>query len=131
MSGTLIPERNKIVGEIGQRLTLEVTVINRHTYTRPSYVNRKNSQVVYIVVMVTPDRARIVSKSSRFDANEGDRFRIKATVKEHDQFQGQAQTIVQRLRIVETIVKNPTVIKNRMASYRQAAFPWMRRLGVG
>jgi hypothetical protein len=131
MNATLIPDKDKLIGSVGERLMLEVTVINRHTYTRPRYTNPRARQVVYIVVMVTPDRARIVSKSAGFDANEGDRFRIKATVKEHDQFQGQAQTIVQRIRVEQTIVKNPTVIKNRLASYRQAASPWMRRLGAG
>ena len=34
-------------------------------------------------------------------ADVGDKFHMKATVKEHSEYQGQAQTVVQRITILE------------------------------
>jgi hypothetical protein len=129
---TPYPDKDKFIGAVGERLSMEVIVTHRYTYIRPRYINPFSKQVVYIIVMVTPDRVRLVSKSPRFDANEGDRYRIKATVKCHERFAERAQTIVQRIAIEETIVKNPTVNKKRLTqSYRNAAAPWLRGYRAG
>ena len=34
-------------------------------------------------------------------ADVGDKFHMKATVKEHSEYQGQSQTVVQRITILE------------------------------
>lgn len=43
--------------------------------------------------------AAIVSKSASFWAEEGEEFVLKGTVKEHGEYKGEAQTIVQRVTI--------------------------------
>ena len=45
--------------------------------------------------------ACLVSKSGAFYAEEGEELKIKATVKEHAEYLGQAQTVVQRIAVLE------------------------------
>lgn len=98
----LPPEPNPamLLGEQGQRLTLDVDVIRSHFYERPHAVAHWKMERVYIVTMVTKEGACVVSKSANFYAKEGDKLTIKATVKVHDEYKGQAQTVIQRIKVV-------------------------------
>ncbi len=103
----MLPEPNPTltIGQEGERLELDVEVIRLSKYERPHPVAHWTTVTVYIVTMVTPEGACIVSKSSSFYATEGERMRIKATVKCHDDYCGQAQTVVQRIKVLEQVEK--------------------------
>jgi hypothetical protein len=77
------------VGTVGERFTATVTV---------ERINSFESQfgTVHIVAMRTAEGHALVSKG-RFHAEKGEMLTIKATVKEHGEFRGEAQTIVQRV----------------------------------
>lgn len=96
---------NKHIGEVGERLTLNVDVTRVSKYERPHAVAHWKMETVYIITMVTDDGACLVSKSTSFYAHEGDKLHIKATVKAHDDYKGQAQTVVQRIKIIENAEK--------------------------
>lgn len=86
------PDKTKVIGEPGKRQTFEVTVIRTFDFTGIY-------GTTYFVTMVTPDGCCLLSKG-RFNAEVGEKLTIKATVKEHDEYKGQAQTVVQRVAVI-------------------------------
>lgn len=86
------PDKVKVIGEPGKRDTFEVTVTRVFDFA--GFYG-----VTYFVTMVTPDGCCLLSKG-RFCAEVGEKLKIKATVKEHGEYKGQAQTVVQRVAIV-------------------------------
>lgn len=84
------------VGSIGQRVNLDVVVVRVSTYDRPRY-NGWGEETVSIITMATQKGECVVSKSAKFFAKVGEHLSIKATIKDHSLYQGQAQTIVQRV----------------------------------
>lgn len=91
------PVKDLYVGEPKQRMTFEVTVVRHFAFARESFAGY-GIETVHIVTMV--DKATgacLVSKSTAFRAEEGEELKIKATVKEHSEYRGQAQTVVQRI----------------------------------
>lgn len=93
------PKRDLYVGEVGKRQAFEVEVLRVHSFSRPKFNAPWTTESVHIVTMITPEGACLVSKGSFF-ARAGDVLKIKATVKEHDEYNGQAQTVVQRLAVL-------------------------------
>lgn len=96
---------NKLIGEVGERLMLNVDVVKVYKYERPHAVAHWKTETVYIITMVTDDGACVVSKSASFFARECDKLTLKATVKAHDEYKGQAQTVIQRIKVLEQIEK--------------------------
>lgn len=82
------------------RATANVTVTRVHSFSRPKYNAPWVNETVYLAIMVTDAGECLVSKGTSFAPNVGDRFTIKATVKQHDWYNDQAQTVVQRIVIV-------------------------------
>ena len=87
------PDADKVVGEPGQRVELDVEVLR-------IYPCQSDFGTLYIITMVTAERACVVSKSTSFHTEVGKRLKIKATVKKHDNYKGQAQTQVQRIKVL-------------------------------
>lgn len=87
------------VGQIGGRIETAVTVERTHTFYRPSF-SGFGDEAVNIVTMRTAEGNAIVSKSSSFAAAKGDAFTIRATVKEHSSYNGERQTLVQRVKVL-------------------------------
>lgn len=85
------PDLDMTIGTIGKRDVFNVTVI-RYAY----YIN--DYGMVHVVTMVDKSGACMVSKGA-FNADIGDKLTIKATVKNHDRYKGQMQTIVQRVAV--------------------------------
>jgi hypothetical protein len=83
------------VGEVGKRLTLTVTVERENVFYRPSF-SGYGEEAVYVTTMRTADGAAIVVKSPRFRQEVGDTFTLACTVKEHSEYRGEQQTLVQR-----------------------------------
>lgn len=84
-------------GTIGKRQEFDVTIV-REFYFDGAYGRS------YFVTMITDDGCCLLSKG-RFTAKVGDHLRIKATIKDHDKYKGQAQTVVQRIALVEPAQK--------------------------
>ncbi|XAI94720.1 exonuclease [Pseudomonas phage vB_Pa-PAC6] len=95
------PKPDLYVGEPKKRMTFDVTVVRRYTFARDAW-NGYGIETVHIITMI--DRATgacLVSKSGAFYAEEGEELKIKATVKEHAEYRGQAQTVVPRIAVLE------------------------------
>jgi len=86
------------IGTVGKRETFEVVVERIASYERPRFGSYGN-ETVWIVTMRGANDAAIVSKSPAFCPEKGSRLVIKATVKEHGEFRGERQTIVQRVTV--------------------------------
>jgi uncharacterized protein (DUF3820 family) len=99
-SDKLLPEPDKTstVGKIGERVTLDVEVLR-------NYPVQTDYGTLYIITMVSAERVCIVSKSTSFYAKVGEKLHIKATVKSHDEYKGQAQTRIQRIKVLDQVEK--------------------------
>lgn len=91
------PDKTMVVGEPKKRLTFDVTVIKSVYFDREGYTG--GLERVYVTTMVTSEGACLVVFSPAFSEEVGTQLKIKATVKEHSEYNGQAQTIVQRVAI--------------------------------
>lgn len=81
------------VGTAGKRQKFEVTVIRCIPFE--GYYG-----TTYFTTMVCKETgALLLSKSGSFAANEGEELVFKATVKEHGEYRGNAQTVIQRIAI--------------------------------
>lgn len=90
------PDPTLTVGEPKQRMTFDVTVTRVRWYDRESF--SYGLERIYIATMI--DKATgacLLSKSAAFRPEEGAELRIKGTVKEHSDYKGQAQTVLQRI----------------------------------
>ncbi|CAO77798.1 hypothetical protein [Pseudomonas virus Yua] len=95
------PKPGLYVGEPKKRQTFDVTVVRRYSFARDAW-NGYGIETVHIITMI--DKATgacLVAKSGAFYAEEGEELKIKATVKEHAEYRGQAQTVVQRIAVLE------------------------------
>lgn len=88
---------SKHVGEVGKRLTFKVRVERVNGYSRPSF-SGFGTDWVNIITMRDEAGNAIVSKGA-FSAERGDELTIKATVKAHDEFRDEKQTVVQRVKV--------------------------------
>lgn len=92
------PHPTLTVGEPKKRMEFEVTVSRVRWYERPLFHSYYGSERVYVVTMV--DKATgacLLSMSPAFAPEEGEELKIRGTVKEHSVYEGQAQTVLQRV----------------------------------
>jgi len=95
------PDKITIVGELKQRLAFDVIVTGSRNFMRDAFGGYGGKELVYVTTMVDKKtNACLVSFSTAFGPAEGDEMKIKATVKSHDEYKGQAQTIVQRVTVL-------------------------------
>lgn len=79
-------------GQQGKRAKFDVTVVRRMAF-------EGFYGLTYFVTMVTEEGHCLISKGS-FAADVGQRLQITAFVKSHDEYKGQDQTVVNRVKIV-------------------------------
>lgn len=84
------------VGAVRNRITAEVEVERVHSFGRIQF-NGDGYETVYIVNMRDATGNLLVSKSASFYRKEGSKLTIKATVKDHSDYRGERQTIVNRV----------------------------------
>lgn len=94
------PDKEKLAGTVGKRATFNVTLIKEASFMRNTYAGY-GYETVYVTTMVTDAGECLVCFSTSFGGTVGEKIKIKATVKEHSDYKGQAQTIVQRVKILE------------------------------
>lgn len=82
-------------GEEGKRSDFELLVLRRFTH----YGEYGTSFILTMIDVKT--KACVMSFSSAFDANVGEQLKVKATVKSHAIYKGQAQTTIQRIKVLE------------------------------
>lgn len=110
------------VGNIKDRISVKVTLVNTFRYEKPSYVGyRDESHDVYIM----KDEAGNTFKCDTTGvlgiegttprgiylfnpAQKGDVFLLKGTIKGFGEYKGEPQTILQRCKVVEFIEKAPS-----------------------
>lgn len=85
-------DQTATLGNVKDRLTLDVEVV------RVASFEGEYGRVCF-VTMATPENVCILAKGS-FSAEVGEKLKIKATVTKHDDYKGQAQTVVNRVKVV-------------------------------
>jgi hypothetical protein len=102
-----ISERAKLaaasgfVGKVGERMEFPVKVERVAGYVRRSF-SGFGEETVNIVTMRDEAGNAIVVKSPRFWAEKGEEFVLRASVKEHSEYNGEKQTVVMRAVKMET-----------------------------
>lgn len=91
-------ENSRHVGTVGKRETFNVRVHRINSYSRPSFAGYGH-ETVWIVTLRDANDNAIVVKSPAFCPEKGETLTIKATVKAHDEYKGEKQTIVQRVKV--------------------------------
>lgn len=92
-------ENSRHVGTVGKRETFNVRVHRINSYDRPRF-NAYGMETVWIVTLRDTNDNAIVVKSTAFCPEKDATLTIKATVKEHSDYKGEQQTIVQRVKVV-------------------------------
>jgi len=87
------PDKTSTVGEPKQRLDFDVTVVKSIDFDT-------RFGLCTVTTMVDSNKNCLVVFSSSFAPEVGEELKIKATVKEHSEYNGQAQTIVSRVKII-------------------------------
>lgn len=105
------------VGTVGERLKVKVTVARKGSFERPVYGRYNMDETVWVVTMVDEQGNNIVSKSPNFNEEVGDTFILSGTVKEHADYKGTKQTVVNRCKRTEL----PPVPTGRAAGFRKIA----------
>ena len=91
---------SQYVGQVGERLDLVVTFKKRSTYEIPSYAGWGTDTVGINVFRDDAGNCFIwKSTSAFFNIAEGSKVRLRGTVKEHSDYKGTKQTILQRCRV--------------------------------
>lgn len=88
------------VGKQGEKLSLSLTHVA--TFTSPNRYGGRRS-VTYINKFITPDNKIVVWMTDTWDGNDhkGETLRVVATVKAHNLFGNEQQTIITRAKIAE------------------------------
>jgi hypothetical protein len=87
------------VGKVGERLTLRVTVERATSFERKSFAGY-GFEVCHVIGM-RDEAGNALVAMGRFNAVKGDTLTIKATVKEHGEWNGEKQTKLQRVAVCE------------------------------
>lgn len=91
---------SQYVGQVGERLDLAVTFKKRSTYEIPSYAGWGTDTVGINVFRDDAGNCFIwKSTSAFFNIAEGSQVRLRGTVKEHSDYKGTKQTILQRCKV--------------------------------
>lgn len=109
------------IGSIKERLTLTLTVKNFFRYERPAFGYGYETHDVYIMVDAAGNTFKVDTTSTLgiegttkhntwcFEpVRKGDVIVLKGTVKAHDTYKDEPQTILQRCKVVEFVSKAPS-----------------------
>lgn len=86
------------VGKIGERLDLVLTVRRRVDIEVEAYASRY-SEVLYITSMDDADGNAFLWKTTSKKMEEGRTYKVRGTVKAHDEYEGSKQTVLTRCKI--------------------------------
>jgi hypothetical protein len=88
---------SEYVGNIGDKIAATVTFMGVHTYTTHfTYYGETN----YIYTFADENGNTLVWKTSKFqELNDGEKYTVKGTIKEHNEYKGDKQTALTRCKI--------------------------------
>ena len=116
---------SEYLGTVGKRLTAEVTLTRNYTFEAESFSRWGGYETKHIYTMTDDDGNVLVWKTTAlmgvdeecdenrericwYSIRKGDRIKVTGTVKEHSEYKGERQTVLQRVRVVEVIQKSKT-----------------------
>lgn len=89
------------VGRVGERIECVVTVERASGFSRPKFNAPWVHETVHVITMRDENGNCIVSMSPSFYAEAGSSFTLRATVKDHSEYNGQQQTKVARAKAIQ------------------------------
>lgn len=101
----LLPEpKAGHLGELKERLTLTGTVVRVGGFVRDSFDPWGGDQEWCSVTTIVTDKGHMLTVFSTSWCGEvGDVLKFKATVKEHSEYEGIPQTVIQRINVIEVL----------------------------
>lgn len=87
---------SKHSGTVGKRQQFTATVVRVSSYDRPRF-GSYGTETVWVISLSDTEGNTLVSKSPAFHAPKGETLTFKATVKAHDEYHGERQTVIQRV----------------------------------
>jgi len=85
------------VGEIGERIEVEATVERVADFIRSRF-NGYGQERVYIITLRTAEGNALVTKTPSFYAEKGSTLKLRGTVREHIEYQGEKETRLERVK---------------------------------
>lgn len=86
-----VADPKAVIGVAGEQVEVDVRVV------RKAHFDGQYGRI-YIISMVSNDGVMLVSKGA-FYAEIGQKLRIKGRIKKHDEYNGQMQSVIQRVKI--------------------------------
>jgi hypothetical protein len=111
---------SKSVGDVKERRLFRLTCERVIEYERPKF-SYYDSGIGYIYLCRDDAGNRIVYKGSGEFLAQGDRAVVKATVKSHEVYKGEQQTIISRPAIVSMIEDDPAIVEVNLGRQKEAA----------
>lgn len=99
--------KSQHVGNVGERIELEVTYEGTATFERPSFrgfgtetvaIHRLRDDKGDLLVWKTTSALGVEIDGKWYSFEEGDRLKIKGTVKEHTEYRDEKQTVLLRVK---------------------------------
>jgi hypothetical protein len=88
------------VGQTGERIAVTATVERVSYFDRRRFGYDNKYETVYITTLRDGAGNAIVVKSTQFAVRAGSVLTLKGTVKEHGEYRGEAQTVLQRVALL-------------------------------
>lgn len=100
---------SKHIGKVGERITVEVTLVNEYEYTSFAFSYSGTTNYIYtmedqngnVIVWKTTSMMSIAlndDENQWYFPHKGDRLRITGRIKEHSEYKGTAQTVLTRCK---------------------------------
>lgn len=86
------------VGEVGERLDLDLTVARVASYEARPFNSWGNNTVTRYVVTLRDATGNVFIWFADYGRTQGEQLKVRATVKKHDEYQGEKQTTIQRVK---------------------------------
>ena len=92
--------KSQYVGEIGDKLDLDVVLEKRAWFSVPSFYNKNMTETIYVFTFRDEQGNALVWKTnSGTSAEKGETLHLKGTIKEHKEYDEEKQTVLTRCRI--------------------------------
>ena len=108
------------VGQVKDKITVEVTLLKEHTYTDYSFSYYGTPKSIYIMkdaddntfvwktgscLSILTDEVDSWGDPVEYFIKKGDKFQIKGTIKAHSEYNDEPQTVLNRVKVVKLIEK--------------------------
>jgi hypothetical protein len=90
-------------GAVGERITITATIERVNSFERPAFNASWAKETVWISALRDTAGNVLVLKSGTYLGQKGSSIVLKATVKEHGDYKGEKQTIIQRPHVISLV----------------------------